>query len=271
MIPCVRRTVMINQLAAPFPPYQIILVVEISRRLPATYTATEREQILLVLAVETSCPKVSTVMLVLGATDEMMSCPRVLVLVLKVKMSCSKVSTAMLVLGATVEMMSCPKVLLVLEVETSCPKVSTGMLVLGAAAEMMSCPKVSTLLQKAAVTIRAPVLNILLQAVEGQNAVIHCRKTSIRFVLVDAVHQVTLLLMLPEATNQHLEVNTAKLVGIDGANKLGRAAPPHQKRTSISKFVACGHETASGIVERGGGFELLFGEDETPKELGLCH
>jgi hypothetical protein len=230
MIPRVMRTVMINQLAAPFPPHQINVIVEINRRLPAKYTATEREQILLVLAVETSCPKVSTAMLVLGATDEMTSCAKVLLLVLEVETSCPKVSTLMLVLGATAEMMSCPRVLvLVLKVKTSFPKVCTVMLVLGATAEMMSCPKVSTLLQKAAVTIGAPpVLNILLQAsVEGQNAEIHCRKTSIRFVLVDAIHQVTLL--LPEATNQHLEVNTAKLVGIDGAKLCPRAASPPPK------------------------------------------
>jgi hypothetical protein len=61
---------------------------------------------MVVLKVETSCPKVSTVMLVLGATDEMTSCPKV------VETNCPKVSTVMLVLRATDEMTSCPMTIL---------------------------------------------------------------------------------------------------------------------------------------------------------------
>jgi hypothetical protein len=159
MISRVRTTVMINQPAAPLPPYQISVDEENSRRLTAKCVATEREQILrvlevemscpkvstvvmLVLEVETSCPKVSTVMFVFEVTDEMTSCPKV------VETSCPKVSTAVkLVLEVET---SCPKVstavMLVLEVETSCPRVSTAMFVLGATDEMTSCPTVSTIL-----------------------------------------------------------------------------------------------------------------------------
>jgi hypothetical protein len=86
----------------------------------------------------------------------------------------------------------CPKVsipvmliLRVLEVATCCPKVSIVpvMLILRVLeVEMTSCPKVSTplLLQEAA----GGALTILLPAVEGQNAEIHCREASIRLVLV---------------------------------------------------------------------------------------